>query len=66
MSKAWKSISVDEAKENSLYGVGGWLVVFAISVFFGLILAIGLAKTVILVLSAVLQAWILVAIAFNF
>ena len=41
MSKAWKSISVDEAKESSLYGVGGWLVVFAISVFFGLIVAIG-------------------------
>lgn len=41
MSTAWKTISAREAKENSLYGIGGWLVVFAISVFFGLIVTIG-------------------------
>jgi ribosomal protein L40E len=34
MSNKWKEISIEEARCHPLYGVGGWLVVFAILVAF--------------------------------
>ena len=36
MTSEWKSLSPDEAEKHELYGVGGWLLLFAI----GLILAL--------------------------
>ncbi len=38
--QSWKKVSSDEAQKNPLYGVGGWLIVFAIGVLFGFFLEI--------------------------
>lgn len=35
MTTNWRSISAEEAKQHKLYGVGGWLALFAFSLFAG-------------------------------
>ncbi len=41
MSASWKTISPDKAAVHPLYGVGGWLAVFAIGVLLGLLSEVG-------------------------
>lgn len=41
MARTWKKVTTEEAVQNKLYGVKGWLAIFALGLLFGLILELG-------------------------
>lgn len=40
-SKAWKTVTKEEAKQHPLYGIGGWLLVFALGLVLGTLYTLG-------------------------
>ncbi len=41
MAKRWQKVTVEQARQHPLYGVGGWLIVFAVGLLLGLISGLG-------------------------
>lgn len=45
MSKQWLTVAPEEARQNKLYGIGGWLIVFLVSLLLGVLTHIGQVST---------------------
>jgi hypothetical protein len=41
LQSKWRQVPIDQAKGHPLYGIGGWLIVFAVLLAFGLLKGIG-------------------------
>ena len=44
MASNWKQVPIDQARHHPLYGVGGWLIVFAVGLVLGIMLELGAVR----------------------